>query len=275
MRKLLPLLLLVVLYSCQKEIDFAPPVITDYHPLKVTCFTHQLPILSKVRMQEILQGRYERMKKEKGDKPPKGKPTPPDVVVDTIAVPAAMLLIDFDGHYLEGTSWNSNGPLVLESSGLNASQMAYIVDSVRWDYKDFNVYVGTDTVLYAKVNPKRRMRVVLTDSWEWYGKAGGVAFTKSFTWGDNTPCFVFTGLHNYQLKNIHEATSHELGHTLGLRHQSLWVDSVKVNEYNSGVGNEAPIMGVSYSKPIGRWWVGLNPFGAVQDDEAIIRTYLY
>jgi hypothetical protein len=104
-----------------------------------------------------------------------------------------------------------------------------------------------------------------------------VAFTNSFTWGDNTPCFVFTALHNYNLKNISEAASHEIGHTLGLSHQSAY-DAVcnKTAEYNAGNGTGeigwAPIMGVAYYRNVTLWHHGSSPWGCtyLQDDLGII-----
>jgi hypothetical protein len=121
------------------------------------------------------------------------------------------------------------------------------------------------------------MRVVLTTSSSWYGSAGGVAYTNSFTWGDNTPCFVFTALLGYNLKNISEAASHEIGHTLGLNHQSAY-DAIcnKTSEYNQGTGSGeigwAPIMGVGYYRNVTLWHYGSNPFGCsyMQDDLGII-----
>ena len=52
-----------------------------------------------------------------------------------------------------------------------------------------------------------------------------------------------------------EAAAHEVGHTLSLKHQSIYNSScVKTNEYHPGTGTGvtswAPIMGVGYSKNI-------------------------
>lgn len=189
----------------------------------------------------------------------------------------AVIFLDFDGHVVEGTSWNSSGSIVCGPAALDAAQITTVFNRVAEDYRPFTVNVTTDSTRYAAASPVQRMRVVLTVSSSWYGSAGGVAYMGSFTWGDNTPCFVFTALLNNNLKYIAEAASHEAGHTLGLRHQSSY-DAMcnKTGEYNSGIGNGeiswAPIMGVGYYKNMTLWNYGANPFGCTsyQDDLSII-----
>lgn len=189
----------------------------------------------------------------------------------------AVIFLDFDGHIVEGTSWNFEGPVVCKGSSLNATQLTEVFNRVAEDYRPFNINVTTDSTVYAAAPAKRRIRVVLTTSSSWYGNAGGVAYNNSFTWGDNTPCFVFTALLNYNVKNIAEAAAHEAGHTLGLNHQAAY-DNIcnKTSEYNSGTGTGeigwAPIMGVGYYRNVTLWHYGSNPFGCsyMQDDLGII-----
>jgi hypothetical protein len=191
----------------------------------------------------------------------------------------ATIFIDFDGQTVVGTSWNGSGPIVCGSANLNTAQMTEIFNRVAEDYRPFNVNVTTDSTKYFLAPPAQRMRVILTTSSSWFGSAGGVSFNDSFTWGDNTPCFVFTALLNYNVKYIAEATSHEIGHTLGLNHQSTYDSSCnKTSEYNAGSGTSggkfgwAPIMGVGYYQNQTLWHYGTNPFGCIymQDDLGII-----
>ena len=191
----------------------------------------------------------------------------------------SVLFLDFDGHTVSGTSWNMNGPIVCGPSNLNASQIEQVFNRVAEDYRPFNVNVTTDSTKFLAAPLNRRMRAILTITSDWYGSAGGVAYTNSFTWNDQTPCFVFTALLNYNSKNIAEAASHELGHTLGLRHQSSYdANCVKTAEYNAGVGTGeigwAPIMGVGYYRNFTVWHNGPNPFGCntVQSDLDIISN---
>ena len=192
---------------------------------------------------------------------------------------AAVIYLDFDGHTVNGTSWNSSGPIYAGPSNLSEDKVVEIFNRIAEDYRPFNINVTTDSTKYWAAPAKRRMRALLTITWEWYGRAGGVAFTNSFTWGDNTPCFIFTSLHGYSVKNIAEAASHEIGHTLGLRHQARYNDvCVKTEDYNSGTGSGqvswAPIMGVGYYRNQTTWHNGPNPFGctSAQDDLSIITS---
>lgn len=190
---------------------------------------------------------------------------------------ANAVFLDFDGHTLNGTSWNGSGPLVCDAATLNPAQITAVFNRVSEDFRPFNLNVTTDSAKYVAAPATRRMRVILTPTWQWYGMAGGVAYINSFTWGDDTPCFVFTSLLNNNTKNIAEAAAHEIGHTLGLRHQSLYdAQCNKVSEYHSGVGSGeigwAPIMGTGYYRNMTLWNFGSNPFAcnAYQDDLSII-----
>src|SRR6476661_1998476 len=175
----------------------------------------------------------------------------------------ATIFLDFDGHYVNGTSWNMNGPISCGPSNLTQDQMTEIFNRVSEDYRPFNINITTDSTRYWSAPPYSRMRMVLTVTSSWYGSAGGVSFVGSFTWGDNTPGFIFTALLNYNTKYIAEATAHEIGHTLGLRHQSSYNTScVKTAEYNAGTGSGeigwAPIMGVGYYRNFTLWNNGTN-----------------
>ena len=191
----------------------------------------------------------------------------------------ATIFLDFDGQYVDGTSWNYNGPLTLGASNMTNDQITEIFNRVSEDYRPFNINITTDSTKYWSAPANKRMRVILTVSSSWYGSAGGVSYINSFTWGDNTPCFVFTALLNYKTKYVAEATAHEIGHTLGLNHQSSYdLSCVKTAEYNAGTGSGeiawAPIMGVGYYRNFTLWHNGSNPYGcsAYQDDLSIIAS---
>lgn len=185
-----------------------------------------------------------------------------------------VVLLDFDGHYVSGTSWNSAGPFMCEGSGLNADQVTEVFNRVAEDYRPFALNITTDAARYNAAPVNRRMRVIVTTTSNWYGSnAGGVSFVNSFRWGDDTPCFVFSALLGFNTKKIGEAVSHEAGHTLGLYHQSVYDANCNiVNQYNYGTGTGeiswAPIMGVGYSRNLTLWHFGPNQFGcqSFQDD---------
>jgi hypothetical protein len=188
-----------------------------------------------------------------------------------------VLFIDFDGHTVVGTNWNYIPEIVCAPSGLTLEEQLAILAQIEIDYAPFNVVITSDESVYNAANPNKRMRCIVTESWEWYGQAGGVAYINSFTWGNDTPCFVFSSLLGYNVKKIHEAASHELGHTIGLYHQAKWnEDCIKLSDYNTGCCGEAPIMGVAYSQPVGKWWIGPNSQGCneIQDDASILAVKL-
>ena len=189
-----------------------------------------------------------------------------------------VILLDFNGHTVSGTSWNVYGDIIAAPSGLNAAQQQEVIDTVIAHYTGLNVLVTKEENKYKKAPDFQRMRCIITTSYEWYSNSfAGVAYLNSFTWGDNTPCFVFSSLVNFNNKKIRDATSHEVGHTLGLRHQSLYdITCVKISDYNPGGNGIAPIMGISYYEPHAIWWIGPNNVSCttIQNDTLIIKSKL-
>jgi len=195
---------------------------------------------------------------------------------------SAVIFLDFDGHTVANTSWNVSGTIYAAGSGLNSTQITEIFNRVAEDYRPFNLNVTTDSTKYLAAPITKRMRVIITTSNAWYGSgAGGVSFVGSYTWGDNTPAFVFSNLLGYNVKYISEASSHEAGHTLGLYHQASYNSSCQLtSEYNYGTGSGetswAPIMGVGYYKNSTTWYNGPNPYytctGSQKDLDIITGT---
>ena len=199
----------------------------------------------------------------------------------TPTAPAApnVILLDFNGQYVSGTMWNTNGAITSAPANLNAEEISIILQRVTADFAPFNIIITTDEAIYNSANIAKRMRVIVTESWEWFGQAGGVSYLNSFTWGNNTPCFVFSSLLEYNTKKIAEACSHEAGHTLGLRHQSSYDENgIKISDYNWGQGSGeigwAPIMGAAYSENLSLWHYGPNSLSAttMQDDVTKIAS---
>jgi len=190
----------------------------------------------------------------------------------------ATIFLDFDGQYVTGTSWNWSGPINAQPSGFSTDQMTEIFNRVSEDYRVFNINITTDSTVYATAPSTQRIRVIVTPTYQWYGSVGGISFVGSFTWGDNTPCWVFSSLLANNPKYVAEACSHEAGHTLGLQHQSAYTSSCTKTEYNPGTGSGeiswAPIMGVGYYKNLTTWHYGTNTYGCnyYQDDMAIISS---
>lgn len=193
----------------------------------------------------------------------------------------AVIFLDFDGHTVDGTSWNWRGsPIVCAASGLNTEQVTQVYNRVAEDYRPFNINITTDPTKFIAAPVDKRMRVIITPTSGWYGNtASGVAFIGSFTSGDDTPCFVFSGILRYDIKKITETISHESGHTLGLYHQSKYDSNCnKITEYYAGQGTGeigwAPIMGTGFNRNFTLWGNGPNSLGCTnyQSDLDIISS---
>lgn len=203
-----------------------------------------------------------------------GGSTPPS------STSSAVIYLDFDGQTVSNTYWNGGATINARYSGMTAAEIDATIARVQEDYSPFNVTVTANESVYNAADPYKRVRVIITETWEWYTQTGGVAYMGSFTWGDGTPAFVFSSLLYYNSKYVAEAASHEAGHTLGLYHQASYENGVKTADYNPGTGSGetswAPIMGMGYYNNLTLWHNGLNANGQNQDDLGIItRTLPY
>lgn len=201
----------------------------------------------------------------------KGKPVKPGTEPPPPPPPPGtstnVIYVNFFGKDVINTMWNVNGPFSVQDAGLAQSEIDYTLAQVRLHYDPYNVVVTQDKAIFDAATIGHRVEIVVTEDWQWYGQAGGVAYINSFFWTDGSPAFVFSTLLSYNSHNIAEAIAHEAGHTLGLRHQSDCVNGVKTNEYSNG-----KTMGVSYYVPLGAWVIGTNSFCAEQNDNAILTT---
>jgi hypothetical protein len=198
----------------------------------------------------------------------------------------AKIFLDFDGGITSGAFWNSikgGANIVTPGFSLDTDTTTFttteltrienIWKRVAEDFSPFNIDITTEDP--KTFTAKSAIRVAIGgSSSDWYGSsAGGVAYVGSWTWGNN-PVFVFeNNLGNGDEKYTAEAISHEVGHALGLRHQSTYDSSGgKTQEYNSGSNGWAPIMGVGYYQNLSTWHNGTNSLSSTsyQDDLAII-----
>ena len=186
---------------------------------------------------------------------------------------SATIFLDFDGQTVSSSSWNNGVTFYATPSGFSNTEIQNILAEVKSDYSLFpTITVTTDSTVYFSASATKRQRIIITENNAWYGSAGGVAYVDGITWGLDVPAFVFSKLLSYNQKYTWEATSHETGHTLSLRHQSKYdANCTLISTYNTGGNGEAPIMGASYYQPVGKWWIGSTlTCTTIQDDAKII-----
>lgn len=184
----------------------------------------------------------------------------------------ACILIDFDGEVVNSGYWNGGSTINCAASGLSSAAISEVLSEVRAHYAAYNVVVTYDENVYNVANPMKRRRIIVTPTSSWYSAgASGVAFTGSFTWGDQTPAFVFSDRLYYTAHFIAEIVAHEAGHTLGLRHQSSYdANCSLLSSYRSGA-----VMGNSLNSAQGQWIYGTTTSCyTYQDDNTMLRNVL-
>ncbi len=193
---------------------------------------------------------------------------------------SATIYLDFDGQMVTGTLWNGGMPIACVAPTLTDAQITEIFNRVAEDYRPFNINITTDSTKYLSASLTKRVRIIVTPTSAWKPNVGGISYIGSFTWGDDTPAFVFSDrLGPNNAKFIAECCSHESGHAVGLSHQSKYDATCNLTEtYNTGIGTGetgwAPIMGNSYSRNMTGWNDGPTPYGCAntQDNLSIITS---
>lgn len=192
----------------------------------------------------------------------------------------ATIYLDFDGHTVLSSSWNGGAPLFCLGSGLNDMQITEIFNRVAEDYRPFNINITTDSAKFLSAGLNNRVRIIITPTSGWTTGVGGISYVGSFTWGDDTPGFVFCDrLGPNNPKFVAECCTHESGHTVGLSHQSSYDANCNLTQtYSQGAGSGevgwAPVMGNSYYKNMTGWNDGPTPYGCAntQDNLTIITS---
>ena len=202
-------------------------------------------------------------------------------ILNSYPAATATIFLDFDGHYVQSSVWNNGNPINCAASGMTEAQMTEAFYRVAEDYRPFNINITTDSTVFSAAPLNRRIRIIITTTSSWTSGVGGIAYIGSFTWGDDTPAFVFSDrLGPFSPKQVGECCSHESGHTVGLSHQSKYgVDcTTPTEQYNTGYGTGetawSPIMGNSYYRNMSNWNNGPTPYGCtdVQNNLNIIAT---
>ena len=194
---------------------------------------------------------------------------------------SATIFLDFDGHYVYSTVWNGGSPINCAPSAMTDADITEVFNRTAEDFRPFDINITTDSTVFLAAPMNKRIRIIITPTSYFYAGVGGVTYIGSFTWGDDTPGFVFCDrLGPNSPKMVGEACSHESGHAVGLSHQSKYGTDcmTPIETYNSGIGSGepgwAPIMGNSYYQNMSNWNNGPTPYGCTnfQDNLSIITT---
>jgi hypothetical protein len=200
------------------------------------------------------------------------------------------LYVDFDGHILQGTVWNSgSGHPILDMLPFNrdsdpdtftqdeVDRIAEAWRRVAEDFAPFDVDVTTEEPPYTTLSDGERYygpttgHALVTNRIDRFGNAayncncGGVAYLNQ--WGNTNNV---TNLNfNSGLTSNAMTISHETGHTLGLSH-----DGTTTAGYYSGHGSGetswGPIMGAPFGKSVVTWSRNTYPNASNSQDD-----YLY
>ncbi|WP_394754603.1 zinc-dependent metalloprotease family protein [Crenothrix sp.] len=204
-----------------------------------------------------------------------------------------IIYLDFDGHVITGTAWNTGGPTsynakpfdtdgtVASFSSTELSAIQQIWHRVAEDYAPFNVDVTTE--LPASFGPTVG-RVLITHNIDSTGvampssTAGGVAYVG--VWGGSnyastySPALVYYNNLASAAYYISEAASHEMGHNLSLSHDGTATVGYYTG-HGTGFASWAPIMGVGYYQNVTEWskgeYTGANN---LEDDISLITARL-
>ncbi len=173
------------------------------------------------------------------------------------------ILLDVDGHHSVNNGWDHDETfnrfdLDGDVTGFSDAELIEIQKTwqqVAEDFAGFDVNVttldrGVDRLI--RNNPgdsEYGMRALMTQQTAGFnGPWGGIAFLNSFGSDDDTPCFAI----NKGVRVGGMTVSHEVGHTLGLRH-----DGLSGSAYHPGVGTGAiswgPIMGAPFGSENVQW----------------------
>lgn len=158
----------------------------------------------------------------------------------------------------------------LSPSMLDRYDQEKIQEKLEYYFSDFDVTFTQDDSLFYTYPVDHRIRVVITrDTLEGYN-TGGLSFYNSLHRNDTSASLVTSSGFSYVDSTISQAIAHEVGHQLGLLHQSKWFLCFKIKEYNDGTLEKAPLMGRSYDAKKAEWWKGFNSRLRWQDDKKVI-----
>lgn len=201
------------------------------------------------------------------------------------------IYLDFNGHVATGAAaaaWGSATDIRTPPFSSDAdpafstdelTTIQHVWAKVAEDFAPFQVNVTTrepavaDLINSGSGDFRWGIRVVIGDgSKNPSAGAGGIALIGSFTAPGDVPCFVnTTATSSGDFMAI--AASHEVGHTLGLGHDSINGGGEYYNGHGgSGSTSWGPIMGAPYSRNLSQWSNGEYAAANNNEDDLAIIT---
>lgn len=244
MKYLLPLLLLII-FSCQKEIQEKPQP--------------RLQICTGLKV-DNLKPPFPPGKKKHIDPPP--PPTGNSFV----------LFVNFNGGYVQSVYWNNGVRFFVAESGMTQEEKDLAMYRIKLSYAPYKVY-PTDSIQVYNTSANRQM-VFVTPTSNWYNGVTGIAYLN--TYGQEVPAFVFSDRCSYRGDIVGAIGTHEAGHSAGLTHQTVFDPlCVLVSSYRLGVN-----MGNAAYVPFDQWgpdqWVyGTTYTCYLFQEDKLILTNLF
>jgi hypothetical protein len=205
-----------------------------------------------------------------------------------------VLFLNFSGATVSNTAWNtslgrSSIPAVAFSSDTDLSTFSdaeqtaikRIWQRVAEDYAPFNVDVTTER---PATFGTRIAEALITRSTDANGaanpssSAGGIAYVDAFatsTYAKYRPAWIYHDNLSSVESYVAEATSHEIGHNMGLSHDGKTDGTQYYAGHGSGETSWGPLMGTGYGRNVSQWSKGEYYLANnTQDDVATIAAKL-
>lgn len=192
-----------------------------------------------------------------------------------------VVLIDVDGHTLNEPWWTGQfGIQNMPAVNLSDNERYAIYLTIKEDFAPINVNVTLSESVFNSYPTDMRTRVIVSNQ-SFTPSSTGYARIGGFDNQTSSVCFINDFSSNNLAYKVAEVCSHEVGHSLGLRHDGA-VGS-NATDYYRGHGNGTilsrlwgPLMGSTYSTDISHFSNGdyLNP-NNTEDDFSIMTSGTY